>query len=167
MRVLPKDLYHIFLNAAMASAISCIVLSSIGGPSSFRSSITVSAGFFSVSGCSCWLVKVPISETGTSPAIRSISCRTRRRTIAWILSWETPVSSPDFFPIYCRTASAIRAAFFSVPFRISTTYRCSGFFLSNPIVNTYGFFFPTIITSLPKNCGTGCHTLSHLRKYHQ
>ena len=67
MRVLPKDLYHIFLNAAMASAISCIVLSSIGGPSSFRSSITVSAGFFSVSGCSCWLVKVPISETGTSP----------------------------------------------------------------------------------------------------
>ena len=64
MRVLPKDLYHIFLNAAMASAISCIVLSSIGGPSSFRSSITVSAGFFSVSGCSCWLVKIPISETG-------------------------------------------------------------------------------------------------------
>ena len=111
MRVLPKDLYHIFLNAAMASAISCIVRSSIGGPSSFRSSITASAGFLSASGCSCWLPEVPKFETGASPAIRSISCRTRRRTIAWMLSWETPVFPPDLFPAYCRIASAISAAF--------------------------------------------------------
>ena len=147
MRVLPKDLYHIFLNAAMASAISCIVLSSIGGPSSFRSSITASVDCLSASGCLCWLVEVPASEAGVWAVIRCISCRTRRRTIAWMFSWETPVSSPDFFPTQRSTVSAIRAAFFSVPFRISTTSKCSGFFLSNPIVNTYGFFFPT--SSLP------------------
>ena len=73
MRVLPKDLYHIFLNAAMASAISCIVLSSIGGPSSFRSSITASVDCLSASGCLCWLVEVPASEAGVWAVIRCIS----------------------------------------------------------------------------------------------
>ena len=146
MRVLPKDLYHIFLNAAMASAISCIVLSSIGGPSSFRSSITVSAGFFSVSGCSCWLVKFqylkqePHRQSAPFPAVPED---------APLL--DTFLGDSSIFtrllPHILQNGFRNQGRLFLRPVQDLYDFRCSGFFLSNPIVNTYGFFFPT--SSLP------------------